>query len=118
MGQLQAARCGGVAGEDQRDHPEFGLLGIAHFDADHILVAGLHQLAKALHVLLRIKQRAQRRIADRPALDLRDLAQDLEGQGIQLPILLRFSDILKRRIENLLERAIPSSRDEDEEDAS
>ncbi|WP_396207354.1 biosynthetic arginine decarboxylase [Gemmatimonas sp.] len=38
------------------------------------------------------------------ALDLRDLAADLEGQGIQLPILLRFSDILRSRIETLSER--------------
>jgi arginine decarboxylase len=37
-------------------------------------------------------------------LDLRDLAADLEGQGIQLPILLRFSDILRSRIETLSER--------------
>lgn len=37
-------------------------------------------------------------------LDLRDLATDLEGQGIQLPVLLRFSDILRSRIETLSER--------------
>ncbi|MCA2983854.1 biosynthetic arginine decarboxylase [Gemmatimonas sp.] len=37
-------------------------------------------------------------------LDLRDLAADLEGQGIQLPVLLRFSDILRSRIETLSER--------------
>ena len=36
--------------------------------------------------------------------DLRDLAHDLEGQGIALPVLLRFSDILKSRIETLSER--------------
>ena len=43
---------------------------------------------------------------DRPDLtaDLRDLAHDLEGQGIALPVLLRFSDILKSRIETLSER--------------
>lgn len=43
---------------------------------------------------------------DRPELtaDLRDLAHDLEGQGIALPVLLRFSDILKSRIETLSER--------------
>lgn len=37
-------------------------------------------------------------------LDLRDLAEDLEEQGIQLPVLLRFSDILRSRIETLNER--------------
>ncbi|HEY0929734.1 MAG TPA: biosynthetic arginine decarboxylase [Gemmatimonas sp.] len=37
-------------------------------------------------------------------LDLRDLASDLEGQGVQLPVLLRFSDILRSRIETLSER--------------
>ncbi len=43
---------------------------------------------------------------DRPDLtaDLRDLATDLEGQGVALPVLLRFSDILKSRIETLSER--------------
>ena len=43
---------------------------------------------------------------DRPdrALDLFDLARDLEEQGVALPVLLRFSDILKSRIESLSER--------------
>ncbi len=43
---------------------------------------------------------------DRPDLsvDLKDLALDLEAQGIQLPVLLRFSDILRSRIETLSER--------------
>ncbi|MGQ0764715.1 MAG: biosynthetic arginine decarboxylase [Gemmatimonadota bacterium] len=34
-------------------------------------------------------------------LDLYDLGVDLEAQGIQLPVLIRFSDILRRRIETL-----------------
>ena len=38
------------------------------------------------------------------SLDLKDLATDLEEQGIQLPVLLRFSDILRSRIETLSER--------------
>ena len=38
------------------------------------------------------------------ALDLFDLARDLEEQGVALPVLLRFSDILKSRIESLSER--------------
>ncbi len=43
---------------------------------------------------------------DRPhlTLDLKDLARDLEEQGVQLPVLLRFSDILRSRIETLSER--------------
>ena len=40
---------------------------------------------------------------DRPeqTLDLYELAHDLEAQGVGLPVLLRFSDILKSRIEML-----------------
>ena len=40
---------------------------------------------------------------DRPeqVLDLFELAHDLEAQGVGLPVLLRFSDILKARIEML-----------------
>jgi arginine decarboxylase len=37
-------------------------------------------------------------------LDLLDLAGDLEEQGVALPVLLRFSDILRSRIEQLSER--------------
>ena len=37
-------------------------------------------------------------------LDLHELAMDLEEQGVALPVLLRFSDILKTRIEQLSER--------------
>lgn len=37
-------------------------------------------------------------------LDLYELAMDLEAQGVGLPLLLRFSDILKSRIEGLHER--------------
>jgi arginine decarboxylase len=37
-------------------------------------------------------------------LDLFDLANDLEAQGVGLPLLLRFSDILRSRIESLNER--------------
>jgi len=35
------------------------------------------------------------------SLDLFDLAKDLEEQGVPLPVLLRFSDILRSRIESL-----------------
>lgn len=37
-------------------------------------------------------------------LDLFELASDLEAQGVDLPLLLRFSDILRSRIEALHER--------------
>jgi arginine decarboxylase len=37
-------------------------------------------------------------------LDLYELANDLEAQGVGLPLLLRFSDILCSRIESLTER--------------
>ncbi|HUF49353.1 MAG TPA: biosynthetic arginine decarboxylase [Longimicrobiales bacterium] len=37
-------------------------------------------------------------------LDLYELATDLQAQGVGLPLLLRFSDILRTRIETLTER--------------
>ena len=37
-------------------------------------------------------------------LDLFDLANDLEEQGVQLPVLLRFSDILRSRLDALAQR--------------
>ena len=37
-------------------------------------------------------------------LDLYELAHDLEAQGVALPVLLRFSDILRSRIEQLSAR--------------
>jgi arginine decarboxylase len=37
-------------------------------------------------------------------LDLYTLANDLEEQGVQLPVLLRFSDILRSRLDSLSER--------------
>ena len=50
---------------------------------------------------------------DRPSVsvDLRDLARDLEEQGIQLPVLLRFSDILRSRVETLSERFAAAMRE-------
>lgn len=43
---------------------------------------------------------------DRPSttVDLKLLARDLEEQGVQLPVLLRFSDILRSRVQTLSER--------------
>ena len=37
-------------------------------------------------------------------LDLYELAQDLAAQGVALPLLLRFSDILRTRVESLSQR--------------
>jgi arginine decarboxylase len=37
-------------------------------------------------------------------LDLFELAMDLDAQGVRLPLLLRFSDILRTRIQTLSER--------------
>ena len=39
--------------------------------------------------------------ADSPTIDLRALVDDLKNRGINLPVLIRFSDILKTRIEQL-----------------
>ena len=41
---------------------------------------------------------------DSREIDLLELATDLEQQGVQLPVLVRFSDILRARIESLSER--------------
>jgi arginine decarboxylase len=38
------------------------------------------------------------------ALDLFELAMDLEAQGVRLPLLLRFSDILRTRVQTLAEK--------------
>ena len=48
----------------------------------------------------RVVVRPDRSRPDR-TLDLYELAHDLEAQGLPLPVLLRFSDILKARIETL-----------------
>jgi arginine decarboxylase len=45
------------------------------------------------------------------SLDLFDLAQDLQEQGVALPVLLRFSDILRSRIESLSERFASALRE-------
>jgi len=61
--------------------------------------AGYFDINERGHVVVRPDR-------DRPdrALDLFDLARDLEEQGVALPVLLRFSDILQSRIEQLSER--------------
>ena len=45
------------------------------------------------------------------AIDLPDLARDLEEQGIHLPVLLRFSDILRSRVETLGDRFAQAIRE-------
>src|SRR3989344_6049583 len=74
--QRQAARRGAAAGEDQRDDAIFGALGIAHLDADDIEGACRHDLAIASEVAAGIEQRAERRVANRPALNLLYLIVD------------------------------------------
>src|SRR5690349_1401795 len=61
--------------------------------------AGYFDINQRGHVVVRPDR-------DRPehALDLFDLARDLEEQGVALPVLLRFSDILQSRSESLSER--------------
>ncbi len=51
--------------------------------------------------------------ADNPSreLDLFELANDLEAQGVGLPLLLRFSDVLRSRIESLTERFKRATRE-------
>src|SRR5690554_3671641 len=44
-------------------------------------------------------------------LDLFELAMDLEQQGVGMPLLLRFSDILRTRIETLAERFATAIRE-------
>jgi arginine decarboxylase len=66
--------------------------------------AGFFDINERGHVIVRPDK-------DRPdsTIDLHDIAMDLEEQGIALPVLLRFSDILRARIEALttrFERAI------------
>ena len=46
-----------------------------------------------------------------PALDLFEMAMDLEAQGVGLPLLLRFSDILRTRIETLGDRFATAIRE-------
>src|SRR2546423_4769258 len=61
--------------------------------------AGFFDIDERGHVVVR----PDRERPDRQ-LSLHDLANDLEEQGVQLPVLLRFSDILRSRIEALSER--------------
>jgi arginine decarboxylase len=61
--------------------------------------AGFFDVNEAGHVVVRPDR-------DRPdrVLDLFEIARDLEEQGVTLPVLLRFSDILRSRIDQLSRR--------------
>src|SRR5688572_5483044 len=61
--------------------------------------AGFFDINERGHVIVRPD-------ADHPnrELDLYELANDLEEQGVQLPVLLRFSDILRSRLDALTNR--------------
>src|SRR5687767_13966239 len=61
--------------------------------------AGYFDIDERGHVVVRPDKSDKGR-----ALDLFEIAGDLEAQGIGLPVLLRFSDILKSRIESLSSR--------------
>src|SRR3954465_8519144 len=61
--------------------------------------AGFFDIDERGHVVVR----PDREHPDR-RLSLHELANDLEEQGVALPVLLRFSDILRSRIEALSER--------------
>ncbi|NUQ11968.1 MAG: biosynthetic arginine decarboxylase [Gemmatimonadaceae bacterium] len=61
--------------------------------------AGFIDISAAGHVVVRPDPSRPER-----TLDLHELAMDLEEQGVALPVLLRFSDILQTRIQQLSER--------------
>ena len=60
---------------------------------------GFFDINEAGHVVVRPDRAKEDR-----ELDLFDLANDLEEQGVGLPLLLRFSDIMRSRIESLNEK--------------
>ena len=60
---------------------------------------GFFDINEAGHVVVKPDQEKTDR-----ELDLFELANDLEEQGVGLPLLLRFSDILRSRIESLNEK--------------
>ena len=63
--------------------------------------AGFFDINAKGHVVVRPDRNDESR-----EVDLHELATDLEQQGVQLPVLVRFSDILRSRIESLSERFI------------
>ena len=68
--------------------------------------AGYFDINEAGHVVVRPDRSHPER-----ELDLFELASDLEEQGVALPVLLRFSDILRSRIEQLSSRFIEAARE-------
>ena len=61
--------------------------------------AGFFDVNDAGHVIVRPDREHPERV-----LDLFEIARDLEEQGVTLPVLLRFSDILRSLIEQLSRR--------------
>jgi arginine decarboxylase len=61
--------------------------------------AGYFDISEQGHVVVRPDSNRPERV-----VDLQEIAQDLEEQGVALPVLLRFSDILRSRIESLSAR--------------
>src|SRR3954447_15194211 len=61
--------------------------------------AGFFDINEAGHVIVQPDRERPDRV-----LDLFEIARDLEEQGVTLPVLLRFSDILRSRIESLCDR--------------
>src|ERR1041384_2585495 len=61
--------------------------------------AGFFDVNEAGHVIVRPDRERPDRV-----LDLFEIARDLEEQGVTLPVLLRFSDILRSRIAQLTNR--------------
>src|SRR5215208_2750814 len=68
--------------------------------------AGYFDVNDRGHVVVRPDRRHPER-----ELDLYELAMDLEAQGVALPVLLRFSDVLRSRIEQLSERFAAAVRE-------
>ena len=51
-------------------------------------------------------------------IDLKELVDDLRSRGLNLPILIRFSDILRTRVEQLFGACLSSGRHDDAIQAS
>src|SRR5438270_770264 len=58
--------------------------------------AGFFDINDAGHMIVRAGRGEEER-----SIDLHDLAHDIQAQGVGLPVLLRFSDILQSRIHAL-----------------
>ncbi|HEX7939809.1 MAG TPA: biosynthetic arginine decarboxylase, partial [Gemmatimonadaceae bacterium] len=68
--------------------------------------AGFFDVNTAGHVVVRPDLQHPER-----ELDLFEVARDLEEQGVQLPVLLRFSDILRSRLDALSERFVNAQQE-------